>query len=143
VDLFVYGTLMVPHVLEAVCGYAQSGLKTVLPNHRCRLVRGEVYPAIVPQAGEQVSGLLYRDLSDRQIDRLDAFEGEMYQRCPVEVVANGHTIAAQTYLLHPAFRQRLSETPWSLERFIVDGVEQFTAGYDGFARTTSHANPDD
>lgn len=143
VDLFVYGTLMVPRVMEAVCGYAQPGVAAVLPNHRCRLVNGEVYPAIVPKQGEQVNGLVYRNLSDQELEQLDRFEGDMYRRGRVDIVIDRQTTTAQTYLLAAAFRQLLSDTPWDLEHFMVDGIQYFIAGYDGFSRATVGANPDD
>mgnify|MGYP001826716805 CR=1 FL=1 len=142
-DLFVYGTLMVPRVMQSVCGSTQKGVEAVLPNYRRRLVHGEVYPAIVPQRGEQVSGLLYRNLSDQEFNRLDIFEGSMYQRCRVEVVANGQPTVAQAYVLRPAFRRKLSDVPWSLEYFEVDGIEQFVTGYDGFLRTAVASDPND
>ena len=44
----------------------------VLTDHRCRRVKGEVYPAIVAAPGEQVSGLLYRDVSAAQTALLRA-----------------------------------------------------------------------
>ena len=142
-NLFVYGTLMVPQVMEAVCGHTQKGLDAVLSNHRRRLVRGEVYPAIVPLPGEQVSGLLYRGLSDEEFYRLDNFEGSLYQRRCVEVVVNGQASVAHAYVLRPAFRQRLSDTPWSLQHFVIDGIEQFVTGYDGFSRTAIAFKPDE
>ena len=83
--MFVYGTLMVPQVMQDVCGYIGAGTPAQLAGYDRRLVRDEVYPAILPCPGSAVSGLLYRGVSPTQLRRLDAFEGEYYRRSPVIV----------------------------------------------------------
>ena len=46
-QLFVYGTLMVPEVIRGVCDYQQPGESAVLDGYRRRVVACEVYTAIV------------------------------------------------------------------------------------------------
>ena len=40
-------------------------------------VRGEQYPAILPQPGSSVEGMLLRGLTPAQLDRLDEYEGSV------------------------------------------------------------------
>lgn len=132
-DLFVYGTLMVPSVMHAVCGYAGRGVAAVLPDFRRRLVRGEVYPAIRPCAGDRVTGLLYPAVSDTQLRRLDAFEGDLYRREGVKVELAKQLVAAQTYVICAAHSDLLSDQAWTVQTFIRQGLDQFMRGYPGFA----------
>ena len=134
-ELFVYGTLMVPRVMAAVCGYRRAGEPAILTGHRCRRVRGEVYPGIIAANGEQVKGLLYRDVSALEITRLDAFEGEIYERCAVQVRLGSAVVQSQTYRLAASYRDLLSTEQWTLEGFLTDGIERFVANYDGFVKT--------
>jgi gamma-glutamylcyclotransferase (GGCT)/AIG2-like uncharacterized protein YtfP len=137
VQLFVYGTLMVPEVIRGVCDYQQPGESAVLDGYRRRVVAGEVYPAIVPDPDEQVSGRLYRGLSSRQTQLLDAFEGEMYQRRTVSLRIAAGIVAAEAYVLRDAYIRYLSAELWSLEAFLTDGLGRFASEYQGFDRVTS------
>ncbi len=133
-DLFVYGTLMVPSVMHAVCGYAGSGVEAVLPGFRRRLVRGEVYPAILPWKGESVAGLLYLSVSHTQLLRLDEFEGDLYRREAVDVMLANQPVTAQTYVICAASSDLLSDRPWKAQTFVRQGLDQFMRAYPGFAR---------
>ena len=134
VELFVYGTLMVPEVIRGVCGYQEPGESAVLEGYRRRVVAGEVYPAIVPDPEEQVVGRLYGGLSSRQIQLLDAFEGDMYQRRVVSLSIDSGPAVAETYVLHDAYTHCLSSQIWSLEQFLTDGLGRFASEYRGFDR---------
>lgn len=131
-DLFAYGTLMVPEILNAVCGCRRSGEPALLHGYRRRRVIGADYPAIRPWAGETVEGLLYTGLSDDQTDMLDAFEGSMYQRREVEISVAAGKQDAQTYVLAARYASLLSNQHWSLKQFLSDHVQEFIRRYPGF-----------
>ena len=40
-------------------------------------MRGESFPAIVPDAGSETRGLLFDDISPGELTRLDEYEGPM------------------------------------------------------------------
>lgn len=132
-DLFAYGTLMVPAVIKAVCGHARPGSHAVLDDFRRRLVVDTCYPAIVPFAGDRVDGMLYAGLTQRQWALLDTFEGELYRRQAVAVVADAGPLSAQTYVLTPAARRYLSPQSWSLQTFETQHMHAFMRAYTGFA----------
>jgi hypothetical protein len=53
---FVYGTLMAPEVLKVLIARVPPLRPATLKGHmRCR-VRGEVFPAIIPDAASEVRG---------------------------------------------------------------------------------------
>jgi hypothetical protein len=63
---------------------------------------------MVPAPGERVEGVLYLDLPESAWPRLDAFEGDEYNREQVEVrTADGRSLAAWTYVFKPEFASRL------------------------------------
>lgn len=86
--LFVYGTLQFPEVLVALLGRTLHGRPAWLPDHARLGVRGEVFPGLVPRAGATTAGLLYEDVDAATLLRLDAFEGELYERRRVVVRAD-------------------------------------------------------
>jgi gamma-glutamylcyclotransferase (GGCT)/AIG2-like uncharacterized protein YtfP len=141
-DLFVYGTLMVPEVMGSVSGRRPAGESARLQGYRRRRLRGEVYPGIVPAPDERVDGLVYRDLDHAAMARLDMFEGEMYRREPVEIeTTDGRRSRAETYVIRPEFSDQLSSLPWTMEGFLADGLPSFVDEFQGFGRVDEP--PDD
>ena len=78
--LFVYGTLAEP----AVCAR--------------HAVRGEAYPAIVAKSNGLVKGIIYKDISQAELDALDAYEGDEYGRIRVFVETEADKIQAWVYV---------------------------------------------
>ena len=132
-NLFVYGTLMVPEVMSAVCGHRRRGQLATLPGYRRRQIVNEVYPAIVPCAVDQVQGICYSGLDAAQGRLLDSFEGDMYRRHKVTIDTAAGVQSAYTYVLESRFRMRFSQEPWSLESFVATHLDAFVRDYHGFA----------
>lgn len=114
--LFAYGTLQIPKVFERVTGRVQPGIPARLEGYRRYPLKGLSYPAILPESGASVEGLVYSDLDAAIWARLDAFEDSFYLRIPVEVsVSSGERLRAQTYGLRPDSRNRIRAGVWSLD----------------------------
>ena len=117
-DLFAYGTLMEEAVFRRVAGSALSGVPAVAPGWIRRRVRGQVYPGIIPQAGGIVNGIVYAELTPVAWKRLDAFEGEMYERSTLVVrTEDGCDRNAFAYVVKSAFRSLLTADDWSFDDF--------------------------
>lgn len=132
-DLFAYGTLMSRDIMEKVAGCRPASVAATLAGYRRTLVRDEVYPGIAEDGRGEVAGILYCDLPAEAVRRLDAFEGEMYERRRVVVTVDGGSAgAAMTYVFRPEFRHLLTDVPWDYERFLASGRQRFESGYSGF-----------
>lgn len=131
---FTYGSLMCEDIMSAVCGTACTRhAPAVLADHRRHPVIGQHYPGMVCAAGSTVQGVLYLDLPAAAWPRLDAFEGEEYERGRVDVsLADGRTVAAWTYLFKPRYAARLAAGDWDFDRFLRHGKARFEAAYLGF-----------
>lgn len=117
--LFAYGTLISPEIFKQVTGEQLTSQPAILHNHCALLVRGEHYPGLIDSFGSTVHGVFY-DIPDSLWPRLDAYEGDQYQRQSV-VVQNmqGEMIRAQAYLFRHSCRSLLTHTIWDYERFIA------------------------
>ncbi|THF60660.1 gamma-glutamylcyclotransferase family protein [Pseudothauera rhizosphaerae] len=134
-DCFAYGSLMCGDIMTPVAGAAFPAAPAVLHGYARHPVRDEAYPAIVSSPGASVSGLLYRGLDATALQRLDAFEGEMYERSPVEVtLPDGSRVPAQTYVFRPAHAHLLLPGEWDFDAFLAHGKARFQARYLGFRR---------
>jgi gamma-glutamylcyclotransferase (GGCT)/AIG2-like uncharacterized protein YtfP len=130
---FTYGSLMCEDIMSHVAGLPLQGEPALLAGYARHAVRDEDYPGMVPLTGVQVAGVLYRGLSEGALDRLDRFEGEMYERRRVCVRdARGLDTEAWTYVFRSGFSHRLLPGDWSFEHFLASGKARFTARYMGF-----------
>lgn len=104
-DVFAYGTLQEPSLLFRLIGRVPVMEGATLPDH-VRIRRG-LYTTF-PHLGENVEGILIRDLTDSEIARLDSYEGcgyGHYERKDVVVrMPDGSALNAQAYLGGPQSR---------------------------------------
>lgn len=129
-NVFVYGTLLVPKIWETVT--RTKGLvsqSASLPGFEIRCVRGAVYPGILasPTAAQPVPGRVFFDVPEGAVRRLDAYEDDFYLREEVfPEIAGGVQVAAHAYVV-PADKAAaiLSPHGWSLEWFEANGLEGF------------------
>ncbi len=125
--VFTYGSLMFEPVWQRVVHGRYRSAPATLRDHRRYALGDDTYPGVVRQAGTEVAGLLYFEVDDADLQRLDAFEGDEYRRCSVMVVARldePTMLPAQTYLFEAV--HRLSAEPWDPENF---ALQRFLGSY--------------
>ncbi|MGD9016041.1 MAG: gamma-glutamylcyclotransferase [Desulfobacterales bacterium] len=128
--LFAYGTLQVPDIMARVTGKRFQGIPAVLPNYRRSQLKDADYPGIAPSRGSETPGTLFRGFDEGDLDRLDRFEGSLYQRRPVTVLtAPGVQKTAWTYVVRKRFRNRLTRRSWHLEQFMDAGYGRFVTTF--------------
>jgi gamma-glutamylcyclotransferase (GGCT)/AIG2-like uncharacterized protein YtfP len=131
-NLFVYGTLMVPEIWHKVTKEDRSHDKALLGGFFRSKLKGEVYPGIHKKSGCAVDGVIYYDVSVLAIKKLDLFEGERYRRIRVSVNVNDQFVPADTYKLSTHFHHLITGEEWNLEEFIRSGNDHFMKNYLGF-----------
>lgn len=72
---FFYGTLCHLPLLQTVLGRAVAPIPALLPDHAVHWAAGQSFPLIVAAPGQQAPGLCLADLDDRDMARLDFYEG--------------------------------------------------------------------
>ena len=88
-NIFTYGTLMIPDVMYAVTTCEFRFIDAILRGYARFTVKGESYPGIIPVTDAVTEGIIYFDVDEPSLDVLDIFEGELYQRTTVRVEAQG------------------------------------------------------
>jgi gamma-glutamylcyclotransferase (GGCT)/AIG2-like uncharacterized protein YtfP len=133
-NIFVYGTLMDREIMNQASGSDFHGEKAVLRGFGRYLLKNALYPGMLREKGSQVDGLLYLNVSQEAVHRLDIFEGDMYARTEVTVyLDNGGTVQnAMAYVIKDEYSHTLSSTKWDFEKFLCSGKKLFTRGYQGF-----------
>jgi len=131
---FTYGSLMWADIWASVCGREHAAVDAELRSYARRPVRGQDYPGLaVAGADAVVAGRLYLDVDEASLARLDAFEGEEYERVTVTVqLGDGRGQEAFCYLFRGGFADRLLPGDWDPTAFEREGKARFIAAYAGF-----------
>ena len=134
-NLFAYGTLMCEDIMAEVSGCCLSYVSGTLKGYGRRSVKGEHFPALIPDAAGSVDGIVYRNVPEWAWARLDRFEGEMYARREVRVeLRDGSIMPAETYVVHPEYQDQLEASAWDFEVFLSKGKTLFQNGYRGYRK---------
>lgn len=132
--LFAYGTLICSDIMKDVSGLDVRGEPAKLEDFRRGLVRGEVFPAILPAPGHCVQGVVYQPITKSAWSRLDDFEGDIYERQAVNVrLSDGRMLSAGTYVIVPPSAHLLTNRKWDLDHFLLYGKARFTNDYQGYS----------
>ncbi len=129
-NLFVYGTLLVPKIWNAVTLCPNLvWYPATLSGYAVYRVRNADFPCIVesPATPEKVNGKVYLDVPVPAVKRLDAYEDSFYDRRPLMVTADGHgDLSADAYCLSKDKAAAiLSPDPWTLAWFEETALARF------------------
>jgi gamma-glutamylcyclotransferase (GGCT)/AIG2-like uncharacterized protein YtfP len=128
-NLFAYGTLCVPVVIDKVMGRVPSGTKAKIKGYACFQVSGGLFPgARVSGPESEISGILYQGITPNEFALLDQYEDDFYERVSVhafnEDASSGYS-SAQVYIVPEEQWHVLSARPWDLEQFCSEDMESF------------------
>ena len=134
-NIFTYGTLMIPEVMAAVTTRKFRSIIAILKGYARFTVKGESYPGIIPVTDAATEGIIYFDVDELSLRRLDAFEGDLYQRIQIQVETKGiEILKADTYVIKPKFRSHLSSLEWNMKEFAQKHLKTFLETYSGFQK---------
>jgi gamma-glutamylcyclotransferase (GGCT)/AIG2-like uncharacterized protein YtfP len=110
-NIFTYGSLMYEEIWQRVVRGNYKKTDGILYGYNRISVWNEDYPALVTAGSDsRVSGVIYKNISHKDIIRLDAFEGEYYTRETAQaVLSENQTLDVSFYLLKPECRHILSD----------------------------------
>jgi gamma-glutamylcyclotransferase (GGCT)/AIG2-like uncharacterized protein YtfP len=140
--IFTYGTLMFPEVWRAVAGREFPSIAGSVREFAAYRVRDAVYPGIVASGvRETVRGVLYFDVSEAAVARLDRFEDDFYVRQTLAIACDdGVKRQADAFIVPAKHRDVLTDEPWTRESFIAGGgLEEFVSRFAGFRRIGEEA----
>jgi len=126
---------MLGEVMEIVAGRRFASQAATLTGFRRLLLRGAVYPVVVPAAGESVRGVLWSGLDAEALAVLDRFEDACYERLVLPVtLAAGERCDAFVYVLRPEQHALASDAPWEEADFRARHLRDYLAACRAFAR---------
>jgi len=111
--------------------------KAILRGYARFMVKGESYPGIIPVTDAVTEGIIYFDVDESSLERLDAFEGDLYQRTPIMAEIKGGEICnAEAYVIRSNFWNHLSSSEWNAKEFVQKYLKAFLETYSGFQKNS-------
>ncbi len=125
-NLFTYGTLEIPQVMQIITGQVLEGVPAQLEGYARYQLKDQAYPGIIPEAGASVRGTLYLDLDEVLMARIDEYEDTCYEKRRLRVVGeNGMGVNALAYVVAEENRDCLSSRAWDKAKFMRDELDAF------------------
>ncbi|PWA85366.1 butirosin biosynthesis, BtrG-like protein [Artemisia annua] len=83
--VFVYGSLLSDDVVQVLFNRIPRTAPAILNGYHRFSIKGRVYPAILPVENKNVTGRVLSGLSATELDILDTYEAEEYDKRTVDV----------------------------------------------------------
>lgn len=86
-----------------------------------------LYPVMVEaEASDLVDGVVYLNLDEKSLAKLDEYESGLYERWEVEALArDGERLACQAYVLPATRRESASDEAWDREWFQREALGEY------------------
>ena len=121
-NLFVYGTLCFPEIVEKLTGKSFRSAKAILKGFQRRSVKNADYPAIIVNSNSEVEGILLHDVDELSMKILSFYEGEDYWCEVVDVQIETDFIKANVFVWNSAING-LEEYDWNQEEFVLNSLQ--------------------
>ena len=116
-DIFVYGTLLIPEIYQKVTGLYPNYITAQVAGYRRVSLVNRVYPGIIKADGEWVNGALIKNVSESELNSIIEYEGEEYQCITIDVTAQEKTEKAYIFILPEKHHHLAENKDWNLSRF--------------------------
>lgn len=124
--LFCYGTLQNDAIFSAITGVTPARQSAVLHGYACYRVKRALYPGVMVSGQGLVPGTLYHGLNPGAINKLDRYEGDLYERQQLRVITDeGQPITAWVYVIKRDCRHLLTRDTWLYEEYESLFLERF------------------
>lgn len=133
-NLFVYGTLLVPKIWDIVSEYPNpESAAASLHGFSIYRVKDGDFPGIVedPKAPAPVPGRVILNIPKAAMQRLDDYEGSFYIRQSLVVSTPTEEVEAFAYVIPRELSYILTKERWTLNWFEKWGLERYWQGHWG------------
>ena len=128
--LFVYGTLTFDEILSKLLEKKHVSIPGLLENYKIKKFYNAEYPGIIADPNSNVSGKIIFGIDKQDISILDAYEGVMYKRSILKVIASSKKYFCQVYIVDNNYRKKLSEEPWCPLNFRNNSLNSYIKNLD-------------
>lgn len=135
VNIFCYGSLMYPEVWNLVVEGDYKQQQAQIFGYRRKKIKNEEYPGIIAAKKEDsVEGIIYFNVCNDDLKRLDLFEGNQYIRVEVNCFLSSNSyFKSHTYIINSHHQTIVDDEDWDKQQFEQNGLKKFLSKYRGFS----------
>ncbi|MCY1722681.1 gamma-glutamylcyclotransferase [Prolixibacteraceae bacterium Z1-6] len=123
-NLFVYGSLLFPEILEGLTGKLFKTSDAILHGFKRYAVKGADYPAIVENTSSKVKGKIVSGVDEKSMQTITYYEGDQYDIVPLKIVFENDVI--ETFVFVWNLEQDDLETQdWDAKRFEQESLPYY------------------
>ena len=130
-NLFTYGTLMDADIWDELVASPYETAKFSLSGYKRYALKDKAYPGLIREEGATTHGLIYFNVSNFDIVKLDVFEGQEYERITIDTVFNDQAITLETFLF-VGESEFLIDEDWDLDHFVDNDTQNFKDDFLGW-----------
>lgn len=123
-NVFIYGTLLSPAILEKLTGKSFKTSSAVLSGYKRYCIKNCDYPAIIRVDGSKTNGLIIEKTDDLTLAVLSFYEGDEYEIKKVIVLLNGKPENALTFVWVKG-NEALDDEEWDFQHFEKNSLEYY------------------
>ena len=125
-NLFVCGALAIPEAMAAVAGQMFPFREGVVRGYAQFSLKHPNEAALIPFPDTCTEGVVYSEVSDEAVRRLDTFTGTVFRRVEVNVeAADGQWVEAEAYVLNLREKKLLTAAAWDQDEFRRKHLRKF------------------
>jgi gamma-glutamylcyclotransferase (GGCT)/AIG2-like uncharacterized protein YtfP len=130
--IFVYGTLSFDNIISALLGRAMKGTPGSISSFKRIRIKNKRYPGLVAtNSDSSVSGMVHTGITPKELDLLDTFEDDFYQKFKAAIqLNNGGQIKALVYIVPSENKKFTTNEEWGRNNF----GKNYLADYVGMVR---------
>ncbi|CAN6162816.1 unnamed protein product [Urochloa humidicola] len=123
-------------VVRTILKRVPPAAPAILPNYHRFNIKDRIYPAILPVESKKVAGMVVMDVTDEELQVLDAFEDVEYTRTRVEIslTDSSEKMLADAYVWTDAEDPNLYGE-WDFEEWKKLHMKDFLAMTNGFMQS--------
>jgi hypothetical protein len=142
VNLFVYGPLMLRDVIKEVVGRELSRRDGTVNGYMQLRLKEQSQAALIPFPDAITEGVVYTDVDEELLRRMDVYLGKMFERGEVNVqVGENEWMDAETHFFKLSKKKELSAVPWDEEEFQEKGPKKVGTQKSESRRRGTHPRP--
>lgn len=123
-NLFVYGSLLFPYIMEGLTGRKFKTSEATLYGYKRHRVLGADYPAIIDTKDATVDGKLVFDVDPKSLALLTFFEGDEFSVREVKISLPNEEVTAFAFIWKTGLKY-LDETDWDKTVFQQESLQYY------------------
>lgn len=115
-QLFVYGTLLFPEIIEKLSGKNFETVPAFIRGFIRKRIVGCDYPVVIQNLNSEVKGLLVRNVDEQSMQLLTFYEGDEYEKMETDVWIENEKTTAFVFVWKNNSKD-LEENDWDENEF--------------------------